>query len=49
MSILYNYFVSCWRLNPNFNEENLNKAVTKGYITEEEKAEILKIERKFLE
>lgn len=36
MSKLYNYFVSCWTTNPNFTEVNLQNAVTKGYITQEE-------------
>lgn len=44
-SKLYNYFVSCWRFNSSFTEQNLTNAVTKGYITEAEKAEILAIPR----
>jgi hypothetical protein len=45
MSGLYNYFVSCWRFNPNFTETNLNNAVNKGLITTEEKAQIMLIPR----
>jgi hypothetical protein len=40
MSRLYNYFVSCWTTNPNFTESQLDAAVTKGYITQEEKEAI---------
>lgn len=36
MSRLYNYFVSCWTTNPNFKVEQLDSAVTKGYITQDE-------------
>lgn len=35
MSRLYPYFLSCW-LNYTISEDQLAKAVTKGYITEEE-------------
>ncbi len=41
MSKLYNYFVSCWKYNPDFTETNLNNAVTKKYITEDEKTQIV--------
>jgi hypothetical protein len=36
MSKLYNYFASCWTLNPNFTSTNLENAVTKGLITADE-------------
>jgi hypothetical protein len=36
MSRLYNYFVSCWTINPNFTIEQLDNAVSKGYITADE-------------
>lgn len=36
MSRLYNYFVSCWTGNPNFTEQQLDNAVIKNYITQEE-------------
>lgn len=45
MSRLYNYFVTCWLYNPSFTEVNLTNAVTKGLITEEEKAQILLVPR----
>lgn len=45
MSRLYNYFVTCWKINPRFTETNLNNAVIKGLITEEEKQQILLIPR----
>lgn len=45
MSRLYNYFVTCWKYNPSFTETNLDNAVTKGLITEEEKAQIILIPR----
>lgn len=45
MSALYNYFVSCWKNNPNFTETNLTNAVTKGLLTEQEKQQILEIPR----
>lgn len=47
MSRLYNYFVSCWKLNPNFTDENLTNAVTNKLLTEEEKQQILLIPREF--
>lgn len=40
MSPLYNYFVTCWTMNPNFTVTNLNNAVTKGYITAAEETQI---------
>lgn len=40
MSTLYNYFVICWTMNPNFTVINLNNAVTKGYITADEEIQI---------
>lgn len=40
MSKLYNYFVSCWTMNPGFTTTNLDNAVTKGYITSDEKITI---------
>ena len=43
--IYYNYFVSCWKINENFTEDNLNNAVKKGYITEGEKEKIMSEER----
>lgn len=45
MSKLYGYFASCWKVNPNFTETNLNNAVTKGYVTADEKAQIMLIPR----
>lgn len=38
MSRLYNYFVSCWTINPDFTVAQLDTTVVKGYITAEEKA-----------
>lgn len=40
MSRLYPYFLSCW-LNYTVTEQQLESAVAKGYITEEEKNEII--------
>lgn len=40
MSTLYNYFLLCWAGNPNFTEQNLANAVTKGYITADEQTTI---------
>ena len=45
MSKLYNYFVGCWTLNPNFTAANLENAVTKTLLTADEKAEIESIPR----
>ncbi len=39
MSKLYNYFVYCWK-NKTIDEEGLNNAVAKNYLTEEEKQQI---------
>lgn len=47
-AIYYRYFLSCWKINVNFTEENLSNAVKKGYITEEEKEQIMSEERTFI-
>lgn len=39
-SRLYNYFIGCWTSNPDFTTTNLDNAVTKGYLTEDEKVAI---------
>jgi hypothetical protein len=36
----YNYFLDCWK-NGSIDEEGLTKAIERGYITEEEKQEII--------
>ncbi len=45
MSKLYNYFVNCWLYNANFTAINLDNAVTKEFITSEEKLTIEAIPR----
>jgi len=41
MSLVYcNYFLGCWKVNPSFTTTNLDNAVTKGYITLDEKISI---------
>lgn len=42
---MYSFFKNMWVLKK-VDENRLNKAVTKGYITEEEKQEIIEIPRK---
>lgn len=44
MSIYYNLFLRNWK-NNRATEEDINKAVEKGFITEEEASEIKNIER----
>jgi len=41
MSGLYNYFLTCWKYNSTFTEQNLTNAVEKGLISEDEKKTIL--------
>lgn len=38
--VYYNYFLSCWRINTGFTTTNLDNAVTKEYITVDEKIAI---------
>lgn len=45
MSKLYNYFVSCWKYNPNFTTINLDNAVAKDFLKPEEATAIKGIER----
>lgn len=45
MSRLYNYFLNCWVYNEKFTKTNLDNAVTKRYITTEEKTQIEASER----
>lgn len=42
---MYNFFKNMWILKK-VDESRLDKAVTKGYITEEEKNEIIQIPRR---
>lgn len=42
MSKLYNFFLQCW-LNGLITEERLQNVVNKGYITQEEKEQIINI------
>jgi len=39
-SRLFNYFLMCW-VSGTVNEEQLTNAVAKGYITEQEKQDIM--------
>ncbi|MBW9155943.1 hypothetical protein G9F71_014710 [Clostridium sp. FP2] len=45
MSKLYNYFVSCWKINSGFTTTNLDNAVAKNLITAEEKITIEAMEK----
>jgi hypothetical protein len=47
MSKLYNYFLSCWKYNPNFTTANLDNAVAKVLITADEKTVIENTSRMF--
>lgn len=43
-SLLYNYFLSCW-INYTITDEQLQKAVSKGYITYDEYLTIINTPR----